>query len=190
MARSRRARRLRAGYPPGPGLYLATLGVLLLTAAAVIATLWYLAAPRFAQWAAVLPAAVLAAAGAVFAYFLLEYVALVLTVYTGRDLLFPLGRGRRASLHLTPVAKRVACVFGAGGDRLIHSFVQVSNAATRAQARRMAAGRTRPVLVLLPRCLQRPGCPEALADDVESCRRCGRCAVAAVLGLRDEYETS
>jgi hypothetical protein len=43
------------------------------------------------------------------------------------------------------------------------------------------------LLVLLPRCLQRAGCGERLVDDLESCRRCGQCDVAALLRLRDEH---
>ena len=42
------------------------------------------------------------------------------------------------------------------------------------------------LLVLLPRCLQRTGCAQAVVDDLDACRQCGQCDVAALLRLRDE----
>ena len=52
------------------------------------------------------------------------------------------------------------------------------------QARR----RVRPehLLVLLPRCLQRADCAQAVTEDLDACLQCGRCDVAALLRLRDE----
>lgn len=48
--------------------------------------------------------------------------------------------------------------------------------------------RVRPanLLVLLPRCLQREGCGASVIDDLDACRKCGRCDVAELVRLRDE----
>ena len=48
--------------------------------------------------------------------------------------------------------------------------------------------RVRPanVLVLLPRCLQREGCPQGVVGDLDACRQCGQCDVAALIRLREE----
>jgi len=53
---------------------------------------------------------------------------------------------------------------------------------------RQACRRVRPaqLLVLLPRCLQRADCAQAVVEDLDACRQCGRCDVAALLRLRDE----
>jgi len=42
------------------------------------------------------------------------------------------------------------------------------------------------LLVLLPRCLQRAGCGQAVIEDLDACRQCGQCDVAALLRLRAE----
>ena len=42
------------------------------------------------------------------------------------------------------------------------------------------------LLVLLPRCLQRVGCGEGVVGDLDACRKCGQCDVAALIRLRDE----
>ena len=53
---------------------------------------------------------------------------------------------------------------------------------------RHACRRVQPsnLLVLLPRCLQRNGCAYGVVDDLDACRKCGQCDVAALIRLRDE----
>jgi hypothetical protein len=53
---------------------------------------------------------------------------------------------------------------------------------------RHARRRVRPanLLVLLPRCLQRAGCGQAVVEDLAACRQCGQCDIAALIRLRDE----
>lgn len=53
---------------------------------------------------------------------------------------------------------------------------------------RHARRRVRPanLLVLLPRCLQRAGCAQGVIEDLDTCRQCGQCDVAALICLRDE----
>jgi hypothetical protein len=170
----------------GPGPYLAALGAFLLGGGGLYAFLWYLAAPRLAQLTEALPVVLLAVGGAAFLYLALEYAGLAATVYLGRNFLLPLGRSTRLLVKLAPAAGRLARLFGSTSDRMTHSMVRVSNAVTRARRRR--GGKAGPVLVLLPRCLQRPGCPQPLEEDVETCRRCGECPVAALLDLREEYD--
>ena len=169
----------------GPGLFLAAVGVFVVAAGAAFAALWYLTAPRLAALTPILPNVLLAAGGLLFLYLLLEYLALPATVYTGKGLALPLARSSGAVVKLLPAARRLARLFGSTPDRMAHSAVRVSNAVTRAARRRR--GGEGPVLVLLPRCVQRPGCQQPIVDDVESCRRCGECPMAGLLDLRGEY---
>lgn len=172
----------------GPGLFLSAAGMVFIVVTGLGVLLWYLTAPRFAQWSPILPTAVLATIAIVGFYFFLEYLGLLLTVYGGRDFTLPFGRSPYAILRITPFARRVARLFGAGGDRLLHSFVEVSNAMTRARFRRKSFRRRGPVLVLLPRCIQRPECPQAIAEDVGNCRRCGQCVTGDILALGESYQ--
>jgi hypothetical protein len=170
----------------GPGLFLAAVGVFVVAAGAVFAALWYLTAPRLAALTPALPVVLLAAGGLLFLYIVVEYLAVTATVYTGKGLALPLARSAGAVVKLLPAARRLARLFGSTPDRMAHSAVRVSNAVTRALGRR--PGGEGPVLVLLPRCVQRPGCPQPLVEDIENCRRCGECPVADLLALRDEYQ--
>lgn len=174
-----------AAIEQGPGLFLAAVGLLIGAAAATFVLFWYFTAPRFAAFSPVLPRLILYAGGLLSLYLLLEYVGVVATAYSGKKLLLPLGRSGRMIIRLVSPARRLARVFGSSADRMAHSAVAVSNALTRAGRRKARSGG--PVLVLLPRCVQRPECEQPLVNDVDSCRRCGECPVAEILALREEY---
>lgn len=169
----------------GPGLFLAAVGVLVVVAAVLFALFWYFTAPRFAAFSPVLPRIILYVGGLSALYLALEYLGVVATAYSGKSFLLPLGRSSRMIIKLVSPARRFARLFGSSRDRMAHSAVVVSNAVTRAANRK--ATRRGPVLVLLPRCVQRPECKQPLVNDVDSCRRCGECPVAGILELRDEY---
>ncbi len=175
-----------AAIEQSPALFLGALGAFIAAAAALFVLFWYLAAPRLAELTPAFPRVFLAGGAVVFLYVILEYLGLIATVYTPRCLLLPIVRSSRVIVKLAPLAPRFARLFGSTPDRMAHSAVQVSNAVARATKRRVK--RRGPVLVLLPRCLQRPECPEAVVDDIENCRRCGECPVAALLALRDEFD--
>ncbi len=170
----------------GPGLFLGAVGIIIAAAAAFFAVLWYFTAPRFAAFSPALPWAVLCAGGILILYAVLEYVGIIATTYSGKPLLLPLGRSNRAVMKLVAPARRLAGLFGSSKDRMAHSAVQVSNAITRAT--RKGVGEPGPVLVLLPRCLQRPECAQPIVEDIDSCRRCGQCPMAELLELRDGFE--
>jgi len=175
-----------AAIEQGPGLFLAAVAAVVVAAAAAFAGLWYLTAPRLAEFAGALPVVVLAVGGVFFLYIVLEYGALVATVYSGKNILLPLARWRRGVVRLAPAAAWLARFFGTSRDRMVHSFVEVSNAATRA-GRRRRERRRGPIAVLFPRCLQRPGCRQPLAESIDNCQRCGKCVIVELLELRAEY---
>jgi hypothetical protein len=45
------------------------------------------------------------------------------------------------------------------------------------------------LLVLVPSCLQRSDCPQRITNDIDNCRRCGRCKVRDVIELSEKYGT-
>jgi len=64
------------------------------------------------------------------------------------------------------------------------AIVALSNFSTRLRRTRC---RPEEVLILFPSCLQRSACDRRLDDDLANCARCGKCAVAGFLDLRDRY---
>lgn len=175
-----------AAIEQGPGLFLAAVGVLITAAAALFVLFWYFIAPRLEAFSPLLPPAVLLVGGVLISYIFLEYLGVVATTYAGKRFLLPLGGSSRAIIKLVAPARRLAKLLGSSADRMAHSAVRVSNAVTRATAK--GSKRPGPVLVLLPRCVQRPECAQPLVEDIDSCRRCGECPVAEILELREGYE--
>ncbi len=69
-------------------------------------------------------------------------------------------------------------------DRLRRFFIRANNARVRRWGVR---ARPEEVLLLLPHCLHRDSCPQAVRRNLDECRRCGACPIAELLRLRDEY---
>ncbi len=43
------------------------------------------------------------------------------------------------------------------------------------------------LLLLVPRCIQKTGCSQTLGETIDDCHACGRCNVADLLSIRDEF---
>jgi hypothetical protein len=112
-------------------------------------------------------------------------VGIVFSIITGKS--YPLLRGPTQFVitHLLPLVIRFGKLIHIAKERVELSFIEVNNALVRAQVR----GRIKPreLLILAPHCLQNANCTYRITTDVSNCRRCGRCRVADLLDLRDEY---
>ena len=143
----------------------------------------YLIWPRLAQFHPVFPiAASILIGGFVFVIGLVLFM-MILSAALERDLRFHWGE-RVALLWLLPLAVTLGKVFSISKDRVRNSFVNVNNALVRAVARKIEA---KDILVLLPRCLQNMECPYRVTEDVHLCHACGRCALAALIELEQQY---
>lgn len=68
---------------------------------------------------------------------------------------------------------------------MIRAFIiRLNNLFVRWRAPRLQAGE---LLLLAPRCLQSSGCGRPVVQEADACLRCGKCEVASLLALRDEY---
>jgi hypothetical protein len=63
-------------------------------------------------------------------------------------------------------------------------FVSLNNRITRLRRVRVAPGN---LLLLVPRCLQKSGCPQTLGETIDDCKVCGQCNVTDLLAIRDEF---
>jgi hypothetical protein len=168
----------------GPWLFFVAVGLALAGSALVIGIAWYLTAPRFAQLWGPLTWVIMGAAVAAITYLAIEYVGVILTVWTGRPLLLPLSRRGRLGLRIIPIAMKLAKPLGKTADRMVHSFVRVNNAVVESLTGKVAG----PVLVLLPRCIQNADCKQPIVEDADSCKRCGKCPMAELLEIRARFE--
>lgn len=70
-------------------------------------------------------------------------------------------------------------------SHFLRSFLKSHNALTIAKQKgKVAPSKT---LVLIPRCLQNSQCPQKVAENVENCKRCGKCSMADLLKLKNKY---
>ena len=63
---------------------------------------------------------------------------------------------------------------------LRRALIRFNNALTRLRGVRVAPS---DLLVLLPHCLQRGGCPQNIVGDSSACRRCGGCGIGALMDI-------
>ncbi|MCP4229003.1 MAG: DUF116 domain-containing protein [bacterium] len=167
-----------------PMLFLLTGGIILFIVAAVWGIFLYLTWPRLGQIHPYVPLTVSVLSASVFGYIVAEYVAILLTVRLKKPMLLPLGRKLRGAVKLSPIALKLARMFGKTQDRMAHSFVEANNAMVLSYSGKTDA----PALVLLPRCIQNRDCNKNIVEDADECVRCGKCPMAELMELRDEYE--
>lgn len=53
---------------------------------------------------------------------------------------------------------------------------------------RFAKARPDESLLLLPHCLQNKDCKADIVEDIENCKRCGKCKIGELTELRSQYE--
>lgn len=124
-------------------------GALFLLAAALLG-IYYMISPRLSGISGLLDTTVMwgiiAASGMVFIW----SVLLLLTLATGRNLVFaPKSEGLHVE-WIYPAVYRLAAMLGVSKDRVGHSLIKVNNALIFATKKKFAASN---LLVLLPRCL-------------------------------------
>lgn len=69
-------------------------------------------------------------------------------------------------------------------QKIQNSFVEVNNALVKASSGRVSAAK---VLVLIPHCMQLADCSHKITVNVQNCKRCGRCQIAEMLALTEEF---
>lgn len=111
-------------------------------------------------------------------------LALVLNILLGRPVLFakPL-RGVTVKLFL-PLMTLLGRLVGIPKQTVRASFIKVNNELVRGEGHRYPADR---ILLLMPHCIQNSRCKFRLTYDIDNCKRCGDCALAGLLDLRDKY---
>lgn len=109
---------------------------------------------------------------------------IVLTIWLAQTIK-PLQPLMRVAMHiLFPFAIGLGRIFKIDVDKIKNSFIEVNNELVRTGQITL---RPQEILVLAPHCLQDNNCPHKVTNDINNCRRCGKCTVSNLLELRDEY---
>ncbi len=91
---------------------------------------------------------------------------------------------RVAMSMLFPFALGLGRIFHIDVDRIKNSFISVNNELVRTNPLKL---RPEQVLLLAPHCIQENTCPHKVTNDINNCRRCGKCQVSDLLTMRDQY---
>lgn len=111
-------------------------------------------------------------------------LALVLNILLGRPVLFAKRlRGVTIKLFL-PLMTLLGRVLGIPKQTVRASFIKVNNELVKGEGHRYPAER---ILLLMPHCIQNSRCKYRLTYNIDNCKRCGQCALAGLLDLRDKY---
>ena len=111
-------------------------------------------------------------------------IGLICHIHTGRPF-FGSNRMRGLSIRLfLPLAEMLGRAVGYSPEEVRRSFIMVNNELVLNSTVICPPDR---VLILLPHCLQASSCPHRLIHNPDNCKRCGQCAHAGLLRLRDAW---
>ncbi len=111
-------------------------------------------------------------------------LALVLNILLGRPVLFAKRlRGITVKLFL-PLMTLLGRVVGIPKQTVRASFIKVNNELVKSEGHRFPPDK---LLLLMPHCIQNSRCKFRLTYNIDNCKRCGDCALAGLLDLRDKY---
>jgi hypothetical protein len=160
----------------------------ILALVAIAGLVWYLISPRLNEFYPGLPAIV--GAATLLAAFVIAVGLLIiaLSALTGRRILFSHRITGTVVRVLFPPVLMLAGLMSIERDRVKRSFIAVNNALVMAGQDSIRGGK---LLLLLPHCLQATDCPHKITGGlIENCRGCGKCVIAGLLSLANEYGIS
>ncbi len=114
--------------------------------------------------------------------------ALVYYVYTGKSFL-GLSKVHGLTVKLMfPLMDLLGRAVGVSREKIRLSFVKVNNEMVLGKlTKKQSKVAAKNVLLLLPHCIQNASCPHRLTLNSDLCKRCGNCALGAILDLRDAW---
>ena len=111
-------------------------------------------------------------------------LALVLNILLKRPILFSRRiRGVTIKIFL-PLMTAVGKLMGIPREQVRASFIRVNNEIVRAEG---STYKPEEILLLMPHCLQNSLCKYRLTYNIQNCRRCGECEIAALLEFSEAY---
>ena len=169
---------------PGLRLFVTLVGLTFAIMASLVGLVWFVAGHwldfYYRAVAFIITSVVLLA----LLFFAIGVAGLLVTLYWGR--FFPLLSNliRFTINFLFPIISQTGRVLGINQERIKSSFIDVNN-----QLVLMSNIRVKPeeIILLAPHCLQNNNCPHKITQDVNNCKRCGRCKVHELLTITSAY---
>ena len=92
--------------------------------------------------------------------------------------------GQKANELLFPLALFTGRLVGISKDRILQSYIAVNNYLVHSKDLRLQGEQ---IMILLPHCLQDSECPHKITMDVNNCKGCGKCDIAELKEIAEEY---
>jgi len=166
-------------------LFILIAGGGILALVAVAWLIWYLVSPRLNELYPGLPEII--GTAALLAAFIIAVglFVIALSAMTGRRILFSQRITGTVMRVLFPPVLMLAGLMRMEKDRVKRSFIAVNNALVMAGQDSIRGGK---LLLLLPHCLQAMDCPHKITGGlIDNCRGCGKCVIAGLLSLANEF---
>ena len=168
----------------GKRLFLGLSTLTLILMMVITTILWWFVSPRLHDINSILANVSITALRVFFFVLLLGTILVLLTSYTGKNLLV----ARIAILAyikiLYPVTLFIASIFGISKEKIRESFVHVNNSFIKAIRKKLKPS---DILLLLPHCLQNSECSIRLTYDIMKCEKCGKCDINDLCNIIEKY---
>ncbi|HPR18200.1 MAG TPA: DUF116 domain-containing protein [Candidatus Cloacimonadota bacterium] len=163
-------------------LGLSTLTLILLML--ITTVLWWFISPRLHEISEILANLSLTALRIFFFILLTGTVLVLLTSYTGKNLLIAKVAIVAYNKILFPVTVFFAAILGISKEKIRTSYVHVSNSFVQSLKKKLKPS---DILLLLPHCLQNKDCLIRLTYDMSKCKKCGKCDMKGLCEIVEKY---
>lgn len=165
--------------------FFVVLLLLALTGLAVLAAgIWYVQFVGVTDITRLVLTGIAVLLSLIFLIFGIGFGSVVLTLALERPLPLLLHPTRLAVEYLFPLGMYVGQLLGFPKTGLQRAFINVSNHLVGIHGIRVKGSE---IMILLPHCMQKSDCRYKVTNDVENCRRCGRCTLNDLLSLKEKY---
>lgn len=162
------------------GLLIGSLLFILLIAGVI----YYLIANRDIIISQVLLISIIVLAAILFLILAFGIIAIVIIIVREQAIPSLETIGQKANELLFPLALFTGRLVGISKDRILQSYIAVNNYLVHSKYLRL---RGEQIMILLPHCLQDAECPHKITIDVNNCKGCGKCDIAELKKMAEEY---
>ncbi len=171
-------------YRPAKGIFIGLLAFCAFTMLFAGFFLWYIPSVGLANIHPALPLAFGIAIGVVIIGIIIGVVVLSLVVIKGTDISFAHKlRGVLIKFFL-PLIVMLGGLLRIPKIKIEQSFIEINNQLVKGLGKRFRPER---ILILMPHCIQYIDCKIKVTRNVKNCVGCGKCEIAELIGLSEEF---
>ncbi len=165
-------------------IYIGLLVGSLLLIVSIASVIYYLIVNRDIIISQILLIGIIVMAAILFLILTLGIIAIVIIIVREQAIPSLETIGQKANELLFPLALFTGRLVGISKDRILQSYIAVNNYLVHSKYLRL---RGEQIMILLPHCLQDSECPHKITLDVNNCKGCGKCDIAKLKEMAEQY---